>query len=159
MSKLNPCKIVLSQSYDYLFELLPMVKMECWFWFNDVITTSVKQAQYLSTLFPFTNIVPVSIPSYLNLKRNLNYQSLLFRNQGDKEIGCFIYNTQSINGLRLRVKRTYKRTVCRWVRKACLAVRLIWFWNFPIRYWVLLIIGNTNMIPEWMESVDSEGNV
>ena len=84
-----PCKkIVFSQSYDYLLELLPIGKR--WnvdYGFNDVITTSVKQAQYLSTLFPSlnTHIVPVSIPSYFkdSDKPKVPVVALLTRNPGD----------------------------------------------------------------------------
>src|SRR5690606_14558889 len=63
-----PCKkVVFSQSYHYIFELLQFGKR--WnfdFGFNDVITTSEKQAEYLSSLFPTinTHVIPVSIPSY-----------------------------------------------------------------------------------------------
>ena len=52
--KAFPCKkVVFSQNYDYLLELLPIGKR--WntdYGFNDVITTSQKQADYLTNLFP-----------------------------------------------------------------------------------------------------------
>ena len=63
--KAFPCKkIVFSQSYDYLLELLPIGRRWSDYGFNDVITTSEKQADYLKNLFPNMNshIVPVGIP-------------------------------------------------------------------------------------------------
>jgi hypothetical protein len=49
-----PCKkIVLSQSPEYIFELLPLGRRWTDFGFNDVITTSEKQAEYLKSLFPY----------------------------------------------------------------------------------------------------------
>ena len=81
-------KIVLSQSYDYLLELLPIGKR--WnvdFGFNDVITTSEKQAEFLKTLFPSirTHIVPVSIPSYFkdSDKPKTPIVTIHTRNQGE----------------------------------------------------------------------------
>lgn len=62
-----PCKkVVISQSPEYIFELLPLGRRWTDFHFNDVITTSEKQATYLKSVFPSikTHVVPVSIPSY-----------------------------------------------------------------------------------------------
>jgi hypothetical protein len=81
-------KIVLSQSYDYLLELLPVGKR--WnvdYGFNDVITTSAKQAQYIHNLFPSINVhlVPVSIPDYFKSsdKPKLPIVAVHTRTQGD----------------------------------------------------------------------------
>jgi hypothetical protein len=169
-----PCKkIVLSQSYDYLFELLPIGKR--WnvdFGFNDVITTSVKQAQYLSTLFPSinTHVVPVSIPSYFkpSEKPKLPIIAIHTRNQGDaaKLAKAFylqypIYKWVTFKELRGLTREQFADEL----GKACLAV---WvddtsgFGTFPLEAIEsgTPIIGKIpNMIPEWMESVDSEGNV
>jgi hypothetical protein len=104
-----PCrKIVLSQSYDYLLELLPVGKR--WnvdYGFNDVITTSAKQAQYIHNLFPSINVhlVPVSIPDYFKSsdKPKLPIVAVHTRTQGDaKLLNHFIYNIQLINGLHLK---------------------------------------------------------
>ena len=97
--KAFPCKkVVFSQNYDYLLELLPMGKR--WnldYGFNDVITTSRKQAEYLSNLFPAinTHVVPVSIPSYFKPSNKPKNQLLLFlqENQGDvvKIVKSFLF--------------------------------------------------------------------
>lgn len=62
-----PCKkVVFAQNYAYALELLPIGKRWADFGFNDVITTSNTQAEYLKTLFPSvkTKVVPVSLPEY-----------------------------------------------------------------------------------------------
>lgn len=63
-----PCKkIVLSQSYSYIFELLGIGKTWNYdFGFNDVITTSKGQSDYIKNHFPNikTHIIEPSIPEY-----------------------------------------------------------------------------------------------
>jgi hypothetical protein len=169
-----PCKkVVFSQSYDYLLELLPIGKR--WntdYGFTDVITTTEKQSQYLNTLFPSiqTHIVPVSIPSYFkdSDKPKIPVVSILTRNQGDaaKIAKSFylqypIYKWITFKELRGLPREQFATELA----KSCLAV---WvddqssFGTFPLE----AIEANTpvigkipNMIPEWMESVDAEGNV
>ena len=169
-----PCKkVVFSQSYDYLLELLPIGKR--WntdYGFTDVITTTEKQSQYLKSLFPSiqTHIVPVSIPSYFkdSEKPKIPVVSILTRNQGDaaKIAKSFylqypIYKWITFKELRGLPREQFATELA----KSCLAV---WvddqssFGTFPLE----AIEANTpvigkipNMIPEWMESVDAEGNV
>lgn len=169
-----PCKkVVFSQSYDYLLELLPIGKR--WntdYGFTDVITTTEKQSQYLKTLFPSiqTHIVPVSIPSYFkdSEKPKIPVVSILTRNQGDaaKIAKSFylqypIYKWITFKELRGLPREQFATELA----KSCLAV---WvddqssFGTFPLE----AIEANTpvigkipNMIPEWMENVDAEGNV
>jgi len=168
-----PCKkIVLSQSYDYLLELLPIGKR--WntdYGFNDVITTSVKQAQYLSTLFPSinTHVVPVSIPTYFkdSEKPKIPLVAIHTRNQGEaaKIAKSFylqypIYKWVTFKELRGLSRENFANEL----GKACLA---IWvddqsgFGTFPLE----AIESNTpvigkipNMVPEWMETKDEKGN-
>ena len=62
-----PCKkIVMSQNYYYILELLTMGMKWTDYGFDDVITTSQKQADYIKQHFPAvdTHIVPVGIPDY-----------------------------------------------------------------------------------------------
>ena len=169
-----PCKkVVFSQSYDYLLELLPIGKR--WntdYGFNDVITTSTKQAIYLSNLFPSlnTHVVPVSIPSYFkdSDKPKMPIIALHTRNQGDaaKIAKSFylqypIYKWVTFKELRGLSRQNFATEL----GKACLAVWIddaAGFGTFPLE----AIESNTpvigkmpNMIPEWMETVDEEGNV
>ena len=169
-----PCKkIVLSQSYDYLLELLPIGKR--WnsdFGFNDVITTSEKQATYLKSLFPSinTHVVPVSIPSYFKPsdKPKQPIISLVTRNQGDaaKIAKTFylqypIYKWVTFKELRGLPRKQFAAELA----KSCLAV---WvddqsgFGTFPIEAMECNtpIIGKIpNLIPEWMEAKDEQGNL
>ena len=172
--KAFPCKkVVFSQSYDYLLELLPIGKR--WntdYGFNDVITTSTKQAIYLSNLFPSlnTHVVPVSIPSYFkdSDKPKMPIVALHTRNQGDaaKIAKSFylqypIYKWVTFKELRGLSRQNFATEL----GKSCLAVWIddaAGFGTFPLE----AIESNTpvigkmpNMIPEWMETVDEEGNV
>jgi len=169
-----PCKkIVFSQNYDYLLELLPIGKR--WntdYGFNDVITTSEKQAAYLTTLFPSirTHIVPVSIPSYFKTsdKPKIPVISILTRNHGDaaKIAKSFylqypMYKWVTFKELRGLPRKQFATEL----GKSCLA---IWiddpsgFGTFPVEAieCETPVIGKIpNMIPEWMETKDTDGNV
>ncbi len=168
-----PCKkIVFSQSYDYLLELLPIGKR--WntdFGFNDVITTSVRQAQYLSNLFPSlnTHVVPVSIPTYFkdSDKPKVPVVSILTRNHGDaaKIAKAFylqypIYKWVTFKELRGLPRQEFAAELA----KSCLAVWVddtAGFGTFPLEAMECNtpVIGKMpNMIPEWMETVDESGN-
>ncbi len=168
-----PCKkIVFSQSYDYLLELLPIGKR--WnvdYGFNDVITTTTKQAQYLSTLFPSIDlhVVPVSIPSYFkdSDKPKQPIVSVLTRNQGDaaKIAKAFylqfpMYKWITFKELRGLSRKKFSSELA----KSCLAV---WvddtsgFGTFPLEAIECNtpVIGKIpNLIPEWMETKDEQGN-
>lgn len=168
-----PCKkIVLSQSYDYLLELLPIGKR--WnvdYGFNDVITTSEKQAEYLRSLFPSinTHVVPVSIPSYFkdSDKPKIPVVSILTRNQGDaaKIAKSFylqypIYKWITFKELRGLPRQQFADEL----GKSCLAVWIddtSGFGTFPLEAIECntAVIGKMpNLIPEWMETKDEEGN-
>lgn len=172
--KTFPCKkIVFSQSYDYLLELLPIGKR--WntdYNFHDVITTSKKQARYINTLFPSirTHVVPVSIPSYFkeNEQPKIPMISILTRNHGDaaKIAKAFylqfpVYKWITFKELRGIPRKQFANELA----KSCLAV---WvddqsgFGTFPLEAMECNtpIIGKMpNMIPEWMETQDEEGNL
>ena len=169
-----PCKkVVFSQSYDYLLELLPIGKR--WnvdYGFTDVITTTERQSNYLKTLFPSiqTHIVPVSIPSYFkdSDKPKIPVVTILTRNQGDaaKIAKSFylqypIYKWVTFKELRGLPREQFASELA----KSCLAV---WvdeqsaFGTFPLEAIECNtpVIGKIpNMIPEWMENVDEQGNV
>lgn len=168
-----PCKkVVFSQSYDYLLELLQIGKR--WnvdYGFNDVITTSEKQANYLRSLFPSirTRVVPVSIPSYFKNsdKPKIPVVSILTRNQGDaaKIAKSFylqypLYKWITFKELRGLPRQQFATELA----KSCLAVWIddqSGFGTFPLEAIECdtAVIGKMpNMIPEWMESIDAENN-
>jgi hypothetical protein len=168
-----PCKkIVFSQNYDYLLELLPIGKR--WntdYNFHDVITTSEKQARYVNSLFPSirTHIVPVSIPSYFKDSEvpKIPVVSILTRNHGDaaKIAKSFylqypIYKWITFKELRGIPRKDFANQLA----KSCLAVWIddqAGFGTFPLEAMECNtpVIGKMpNMIPEWMEGKDEDGN-
>lgn len=168
-----PCrKVVMGQSYDYLLELLPIGKR--WnvdYGFNDVITTSLKQAQYLSNLFPSINLhlVPVSIPSYFkpSEKPKLPVIALHTRNQSDasKIAKAFYLQYPMYKWITFKELRGLPRQeFAEELGKCCLAVWVddtAGFGTFPLEAFEsnTTVIGKIpNMVPEWMETTDEEGN-
>lgn len=168
-----PCKrIVLSQSYDYLLELLPLGKR--WnvdYGFHDVITTSNRQAEYITRLFPSirTHIIPVSIPSYFkkNEKPKVPIITICSRNQGEasKIAKSFylqypIYKWITFKELRGLPRELFAKELA----NSCLAVWVddqAGFGTFPVEAMECgtPIIGKIpNMVPEWMEGKDENGN-
>lgn len=169
-----PCKkVVFSQSYDYLLELLPIGKR--WntdYGFNDVITTSEKQAEHLKTLFPSinTHVVPVSIPTYFknSEKPKVPVIAIHTRNQSDaaKIAKSFylqfpVYKWVTFKELRGLPREQFATELS----KSCLAVWIddaSGFGTFPIEAIECgtPVIGKMpNLIPEWMETTDEAGNL
>jgi hypothetical protein len=166
-----PCKkIVFSQSHEYIFELLPLGRRWTDFGFNDVITTSEKQGEYLKTLFPSikTHVVPVAISSYFKAsnKPKLPIVTIHTRNQSDvsKITKSFylqypIYKWLTFKELRGLSKAQFADELS----KSCLAIwvdDVAGFGTFPLEAieCETPVIGKIpNMVPEWMEELDSDG--
>jgi hypothetical protein len=166
-----PCKkIVFSQSHEYIFELLPLGRRWTDFGFNDVITTSEKQGEYLKTLFPSikTHVVPVAISSYFKAsnKPKLPIVTIHTRNQSDvsKITKSFylqypIYKWLTFKELRGLSKAQFADELS----KSCLAIwvdDVAGFGTFPLEAIECdtPVIGKIpNMVPEWMEELDSDG--
>ena len=166
-----PCKkIVFSQSPEYIFELLPLGRRWTDFGFNDVITTSEKQGEYLKTLFPSinTHVVPVAISSLFkpSNKPKLPIVTIHARNQSDvtKITKAFylqypIYKWLTFKELRGLSKAQFADELS----KSCLAVwvdDVAGFGTFPleaIECDTPVIAKIPNMVPEWMEELDSDG--
>ena len=163
-------KVVFSQSYDYLLELLPLGRRWTDYGFNDVITTSEKQANYIKTLFPSinTHVVPVSIPEYFkdSDKPKLPIIAISAREQGTaaKLAKMFylqypIYKWVTFKELRGLTRQQFAEEVS----KCCLGVWVddtAGFGTFPLEaiQCNTPVIGKMpNMIPEWMEEVDESG--
>lgn len=166
-----PCKkIVLSQSYDYAMELLPIGRKWTDYGFNDVITTSKKQAAYLKKLFPSINchIVPVGIPEFFkdSDKPKIPVVSVVTRNQADAAKIAKLFYLQHPMFKWVTFKQLTglsRQKFAEELSKSCLSV---WvdepsgFGTFPLES----IQCNTpvvgvmpNMIPEWMEEVGEDG--
>jgi hypothetical protein len=167
-----PCKkVVFSQSHEYIFELLPLGRRWTDFGFNDVITTSEKQGEYLKTLFPSinTHVVPVAISSQFkpSNKPKLPIVTIHTRNQSDvsKITKAFylqypIYKWLTFKELRGLSKAQFADELS----KSCLAIwvdDVAGFGTFPLEAIECdtPVIGKIpNMVPEWMEELDSDGN-
>lgn len=166
-----PCKkVVFSQSPEYIFELLPLGRRWTDFGFNDVITTSEKQGEYLKTLFPSinTHVVPVAISSLFkpSSKPKLPIVTIHTRNQSDvtKITKAFylqypIYKWLTFKELRGLSKAQFADELS----KSCLAIwvdDVAGFGTFPleaIECDTPVIAKIPNMVPEWMEELDSDG--
>ena len=171
-TKQFPCKkIVLSQSPEYIFELLPIGRRWTDYGFNDVITTSEKQADFIKSLFPSvkTYTVPVAISDYFkdSEKPKTPIVALHVRNQSDAAkiakqfyLQYPIYKWITFKELRGMTKTTFADELS----KSCLAVwvdDLAGFGTFPLEaiQCNTPVIGKIpNSIPEWMEEVDENGN-
>jgi hypothetical protein len=167
-----PCKkIVMSQSYDYITELLPIGRRWTDYGFDTVITTSDKQAGYLRTLFPSinTHVVPVSIADYFtdSEKPKIPVVSIVAREQGDaaKIAKMFYLQNPLYKWITFKELRGIPKTkFAEELGKSCLAVWLddrAGFGTFPLEAMQCNtpVIGKMpNMIPEWMEETDAEGN-
>jgi len=168
-----PCKkIVLAQNYDYMLELLPIGKRwDLDYQFNDVITTSNKQAQYLTSLFPTikTHVVPVSIPDYFkpSEKPKIPMVAIHTRHQTDvmKIVKSFYLQYPLYKWITFKELRGLSREqFATELGRCCLSVWIddsASFGTFPIEAMQCNtpVIGKIpNIIPEWMESKDSEGN-
>lgn len=160
-----PCKkIVFSQSYHYILDMLGIGKRWTDFGFNDVITTSDKQASYINQLFPTmnTHTVPVSIPDYFKPtdKMKLPIVSIVARDQQAalRIVKAFYLQYPAYKFITFRDLRGLPRqTFAEELGKSCLAIwvdETAGFGTFPLECFEsdTPVIGKIpNMIPEWME--------
>ncbi len=166
-----PCiKIVLSQSPEYIFELLPIGRRWTDYGYNTVITTSEKQSNFIHTLFPSSNVytVPVSIPSYFTDSDKPKQPVICIhtRNQSDtvKIVKQFYLQYPLYKWVSFKDLRGLSRTqFAEELGKSCLAVwvdDVAGFGTFPLEAIECNtpVIGKApNTIPEWMEEHDEHG--
>lgn len=168
----HPCKkVVMVQSYSYMFELLPIGKSWHYdFKFNDVITTSKGIAEYVLRHFPNikTSVVAPSIPAYFNKpeKSKIPVIGVLARDQKDvlNIIKSFylqfpMYKWVTFKDLRGIPRETFAEEL----KTHCLSV---WvddnssFGTFPLESMECgtPVLGKIpNVIPEWMITTNEEG--
>ena len=165
-----PCKkIVLSQSYTYILELLAIgSRWDLSFGFRDVITTSNKQADYIKDLFPSidTHVIQPAIPNYFKPTDKIKSPviSILTRDQKTalKIVKSFYLQYPMYKWISFRELRGLPRkTFAEELGKSCLAVwvdDISSFGTFPLEAieCETPVIGKIpNLIPEWMESPES----
>ena len=167
--KAFPCKkIVLSQSYHYILELLGLGKRwDTDYGFKDVITTSEEQAEYVKELFPLvtTKVIPVSVPSYFKPTDKIKKPiiSIVTREQNDalRIVKSFylqnpIFKWVTFRELRGLPKEQFAKTL----GESCLAVwvdDVAGFGTFPVEAieCETPVIGKIpNIVPEWMKVQD-----
>ena len=167
-----PCKkIVLSQSYNYILELLGLGKRwDMDYGFKDVITTSERQADYIKGLFRgvTTHIVPPSIPAYFKASEEPKKPiiSIHTREQSDalKIVKSFYLKNPMYKWITFRELRGLPREeFANVLGESCLAVwvdDVAGFGTFPLEAMEsdTPVIGKIpNLVPEWMEqSIDGE---
>jgi hypothetical protein len=163
-SKLPSKRIVLLQSYDYIFEMLLPGKSWAEYGIKDVITTTKKQKEYVESLFNNTvkaEVVPVSIPKYFKPsdKPKKPIISIYTRDQRDlvKIYKSFYVKYPHLKWVSFRDMRGLSReNFAKSLSESCLA---IWvdpvssFGTFPIECMKsnVPVIGLVpHMVPEWM---------
>jgi hypothetical protein len=166
-----PCKkIVLSQSYTYILELLKIgERWDLNYGFRDVITTSDKQADHIKELFPSVNTYTIapSIPEYFkpSVKPKKPIISILTRDQKSalKIVKTFYLQYPMYKWITFRELRGLPRkTFAEQLGESCLSVwvdDISSFGTFPLEsiQCETPVIGKIpDMIPSWME-VDSAG--
>jgi hypothetical protein len=165
-------KVVFSQSYSYIFEILGIGKSWHYdFKFNDVITTTEGQAEYIRNHFPNikTHVVPPSIPEYFNKPEKLKIPVIGIMTRDQKDVLNIVksfylqypmYKWVTFKDLRGTPREQFAEEV----KSHCLSV---WvdqpssFGTFPLESMECgtPIIGKIpDMVPEWMVKKDEEGN-
>jgi hypothetical protein len=162
-----PCKkIVLSQSYTYILDLLKL--NERWdinYGFWDVITTSEKQANYIKELFPRvkTSVINPAIPEYFKPSVKLKKPIISIVTRDQKQalniVKSFYLRYPMYKWLTFKELRGLPRkTFAEQLGSSCLS---IWvdndssFGTFPLEsiQCETPVIGKIpEMIPEWMEA-------
>jgi hypothetical protein len=171
-SNLPAKKIVFSQAYDYIFELLNIGATWSKFGIQDVITTSETQAKYIKSLFPnlTTHIIPVSIPEYFKNsdKPKKPIVSLCTRDQKEavKIVKSFYLQYPMYKWVTFRELRGMnKKHFAKVLGESCVSVwidEIAGFGTFPIESMecdtpVIGVIPK--MIPEWLADVNADGEL
>ena len=164
-SKLPSKRIVLLQSYDYIFEMLMPGKNWADYGITEVITTTEKQKEYVENLFAKrinTEIIPIGIPEYFKPsdKPKKPIIAISTRDQRDlvKIYKSFYLKYPHLKWVSFRDMRGLPREAfAKSLSESCLA---IWvddissFGTFPVEAMKcdVPVLGKVpNMVPEWMD--------
>lgn len=170
-TKQFPCKrIVFSQSYDYILEILNIGAKWGDYGIKDCITTTEKQKQYIGELFSNVNVevIPLGIPEYFKPTDKLQKPiiSLSCRDPRDttKIVKSFYLKYPQYKWVTFRdMKGLPRTTFAQTLSESCLAVwvdPISGFGTFPIEAMKcgVPVIGRVpHMIPEWMEESTADG--
>ena len=161
-----PCKkMVMSQAYDYVLEMLMPGKRWADYGINDCITTTEKQATYLKNLMGVnlkTYIVPVSIPKFFkpNEKPTKPIIAIYTRDQRDtvKIFKSFYLKYPHLKWFTFRDMRNMPtEQFAKNLSECCISVwvdDISGFGTFPLESMKcnIPVLGKVpNMLPEWME--------
>ena len=170
-TKQMPCKrIVFSQSYDYILEILNIGTKWSDYGIRNVITTTEKQKQYINELFQnlVVDVVPLGIPDYfkVNEKPQKPVVALSCRDPRDttKIVKSFYLKYPQYKWITFRdMKGLPRESFATILSECCLAVwvdQISGFGTFPIEAMKcnVPVIGRVpNIVPEWMEQPSGEG--
>jgi hypothetical protein len=165
-----PCKrIVFSQCYDYILEILNLGAKWDDYGITDVITTTEKQKSYINSLFPnlSTSVIPNSIPDYFvkSSKPQKPIIAISTRKQEDmlKIVKTFYLKNPLFKWVTFRDLRGLpKKNFAKVLSESCVSVwvdDITSFGTFPIESMKcgVPVIGKIpNMIPEWLEESDEQ---
>jgi hypothetical protein len=168
-----PCKrIVLSQCYDYILEILNLGTSWSDYGITDVITTTKKQKEYINSLFPSINVdlVSVSIPEYFtkSSKPQKPVVAISTRKQEDmlKIVKTFYLKNPLFKWVTFRDLRGIpKKNFATTLSESCVSVwvdDIASFGTFPIESMKcgVPVIGKIpNVVPEWLEETDDQNNL
>jgi hypothetical protein len=168
-----PCKrVVFLQSYEYIFEMLEIGEGWGQFGIRDVITTNQNLSDYVNSLFRGlrTDIVPVGIPEYFteNDKPKVPTVSMVARDKREllKIVKIFYQKYPHYRFITFRdMSGLPRETFAKELSNSFLGVwvdELSSFGTFPLECMKTNtpVIGKIpRMVPEWMGSVDQNGNL
>jgi len=168
-----PCKrVVLLQSYEYIFEMLEIGENWGSFGINEVITTNQNLKNYVESIFRnlTTEIIPVSIPEYFkeNDKPKIPTVSILARDKREilKIVKIFYQKYPQYQFVTFRdLSGLPREEFAKELSKSFLGVwidELSSFGTFPLESIKCNtpVIGKIpRMVPEWMGNIDENGNL
>ena len=168
-----PCKrIVFLQSYEYIFEMLEIGEGWEQFGITDVITTNKSLSEYAQSVFRGlrTDIIPVGIPEYFKNSTEPKIPTIAMSARDKRELLKIVkifyqkyphyrfVTFRDMSGLprEMFAKELAKSFVSVWIDE------LSSFGTFPlesIRTKTPVIGKIPRMVPEWMGSIDQNGNL
>ena len=168
-----PCKrIVFLQSYEYIFEMLEIGEGWEQFGITDVITTNENLSTYVNSVFRGlrTDIIPIGIPDYFKNSSEPKIPTIAMSARDKRELLKIVkifyqkyphyrfVTFRDMSGLprEMFAKELAKSFVSVWIDE------LSSFGTFPlesIRTKTPVIGKIPRMVPEWMGTIDQNGNL